>query len=85
MKILCSNSIWNVQTRFNEFLRTPKTVPLGKPITITGFLQKLKCICWETLLLALPAEHCYSLTVLSPHIYIQCRFYKLISIHFLKE
>ena len=41
MKILCSNSIWNVRTRFNEFLRTPKTVPLGKPITITGFLQKL--------------------------------------------
>ena len=87
MKILCSNSIRNIQTRFNKFLRTPKTIALVTPITITitGFSQKLQCIYWETLLLALPAEHCYSLTLLSPHIHIQYRFSKLISIHFLKE
>ena len=41
LKILCSNSIWNIQTRFNEFLGTPKTVPLGKPITNYNYNYRL--------------------------------------------
>ena len=34
-----SNSIWNAQTRFNAFLRTPKC-PVGKQITITKQFTK---------------------------------------------